>query len=120
MWLQANLHFFDSNLRKYPRCVSNIEFHVHVFFICLSLLYRNIKQEVSVLRKLRGTLNVVHLEDVFEDNTHVHIVMELCRGGELLSKISTRHYSERTVGGDICEPIRKQHACIHYEHNLGT
>ncbi len=34
----------------------------------------NIKREVAVLRKLRGTLNVVHLQDVYEDATHVHIV----------------------------------------------
>jgi calcium-dependent protein kinase len=53
--------------------------------------------QVSVLRKLRGTLNVVHLEDVFEDDSHVHVVMELCHGGELLQKVATRHYSERTV-----------------------
>ncbi len=57
----------------------------------------NIKREVAVLRKLRGTLNVVYLEDVYEDDTHVHAVMELCKGGELLAKLSTRHYSERTV-----------------------
>ncbi len=50
-----------------------------------------------MLRKLRGTLNVVYLEDVFEDDKNVYIVMELCRGGELLQKINNRHYSERTV-----------------------
>ena len=31
--------------------------------------------------RLRGTLNVVHLEEAFEDDTHVHLVMEYCRGG---------------------------------------
>lgn len=57
----------------------------------------NIKREVAILRKLRGTLNVVYMEDVFEDDEHVHMVMEVCTGGELLSQISKRHYSERTV-----------------------
>jgi calcium-dependent protein kinase len=40
---------------------------------------------------------VVHLEGAYEDDTHVHIVMELCRGGELFHKMGRRHYSERTV-----------------------
>jgi calcium-dependent protein kinase len=57
----------------------------------------NIKREVGVLRKLRGTLNVVHLEDVYEDDTHAHIIMEYCRGGELMHRIGQRHYSEKTV-----------------------
>jgi calcium-dependent protein kinase len=45
----------------------------------------------------RRSLNVVALLDVFEDEESVHVVMELCRGGELLSAINSRHYSERTV-----------------------
>ena len=85
----------------------------------------NIKREVAVLRKLRGTvrviactyhwadrtaiigvttvvpihvqLNVVALEDVFEDEASVHLVMELCKGGELLHNLGKRHYSEGTV-----------------------
>ena len=42
-------------------------------------------------------LNVVALEDVFEDDKHVHIIMELARGGELLHNLGKRHYSEGTV-----------------------
>lgn len=57
----------------------------------------NIKREAAILRRLRGTLNVVTLEDVFEDDTHVHLVMEYCRGGELIHHIGTAHYSEKTV-----------------------
>lgn len=39
------------------------------------------------------------MEDVYEDDECVHIVMELCHGGELWHRIGDRHYSERTVGG---------------------
>ena len=42
-------------------------------------------------------LNVVALEDVFEDDKHVHIIMELAKGGELLHNLGKRHYSEGTV-----------------------
>lgn len=43
-------------------------------------------------------LNVVHLEDVFEDAESVHLVMEYCKGGELLHSLGKRPYSEGTVG----------------------
>lgn len=56
-----------------------------------------IRREVDVMRKLRGTLNVACFEDAYEDDEHVHIVMEWCRGGELHHRIGDKHYSERTV-----------------------
>lgn len=37
----------------------------------------NIKREVAVLARLRGTLNVVHFKRAYEDDTHVHIIMEV-------------------------------------------
>lgn len=62
----------------------------------------SIRQEVEVLRRLRGSLNVATLTDVYEDDTHVHIIMELCKGGELVHRIGSRHYSERTVSANLC------------------
>lgn len=56
--------------------------------------------QVLILRKLRGTLNVVHMAAAYEDETHVHIVMEYCRGGELFHRMGRRHYSEQTVSGN--------------------
>ena len=32
----------------------------------------------------------------------MHLVMELCRGGELIHAIGARHYSERTVSPCAC------------------
>jgi serine/threonine protein kinase len=40
------------------------------------------------------------LQAVYEDESHVHIVMEYCRGGELFHRMGKRHYSERTVSDD--------------------
>jgi hypothetical protein len=56
-----------------------------------------IRREVEVMRRLRGCLNVASLEEVYEDDAHVHLVMEACHGGELHHRIGDRHYSERTV-----------------------
>ncbi len=57
----------------------------------------NIAREVAVLRRLRGCLNVVRLVDAFEDDADAHIVMECCRGGELVHRIGARAYTEKTV-----------------------
>ena len=33
------------------------------------------------MQHIGTSLNVVHLYEVFEDDTHIHLVLELCRGG---------------------------------------
>ncbi len=57
----------------------------------------NVKREVAVLKRLRGTLNVVHFKKAYEDDENIYLVMEYCRGGELWHRIGRRHYSEKTV-----------------------
>jgi calcium-dependent protein kinase len=47
-----------------------------------------------------GHPNVIKLEDAFEDDTYVHLVMELCSGGEMVQRILNK------VGG----PRRSQAA----------
>jgi len=72
----------------------------------------NIQREVAVLSKLRGTLNVVALEGAWEDDAAIHIVMEYCRGGELLHSISSRpHYSEQTVASIMRAVLRTAAQC---------
>ncbi|GIL43935.1 hypothetical protein Vafri_1520 [Volvox africanus] len=73
----------------------------------------NIRREALILRRLRGTLNVVFLEDVFEDKDAVHLVMEWCKGGELLQRINTRHYSERTAASYMRAVLRTLAQCHH-------
>ena len=62
----------------------------------------NVKREIAVLRRLQGTLNVVQFFNAYEDDTHIHAVMEYCRGGELYNRIGRRHYSERVVCDSSC------------------
>ena len=57
----------------------------------------NVKREVSVLYRLRGTLNVVNFIEALEDDDDVHIIMEHCTGGQLAHSLAKRHYSERTA-----------------------
>lgn len=70
----------------------------------------NIRREISVMKELSSCLNVAKLEDVFEDQAHVHIVQELCLGGELEHSIGRTHYSERTVRPPLPPLARFWHA----------
>ncbi|EFJ50069.1 hypothetical protein VOLCADRAFT_89054 [Volvox carteri f. nagariensis] len=71
----------------------------------------SIRREVAALSKLQGSLNVVKLEDVFEDEDHVYIIMEMCKGGELWHRIGDRHYSERTVASFMRAVLRTLAQC---------
>ncbi|CAI0404115.1 unnamed protein product [Linum tenue] len=44
---------------------------------------RSVKLEIEIMTKLSGHPNVVHLKAVYEDEDYIHLVMELCVGGEL-------------------------------------
>jgi calcium-dependent protein kinase len=97
-----------------------------------------LRREVEVLRRLEGSLNVVRLVDVYEDDEHVHLVQEWCRGGELHHRVGGRaagfggaaagtaptsserqahHYSERTVASFMRAVLRTLAQC-HAQHIL--
>lgn len=61
--------------------------------------------------------NVVRIKGTYEDNVFVHIVMELCRGGELFDRIVRKgHYSERKAAQLMKTIISVVEAC----HSLGV
>lgn len=47
-------------------------------------------QEETLLRQCQGHPNIVSLKEVFQDESHTFIVLELLEGGELLSRIRER------------------------------
>ncbi|XP_027367815.1 calcium-dependent protein kinase 10-like isoform X2 [Abrus precatorius] len=48
------------------------------------------------MHHLAGSVNVISIKEAFEDGVAVHVVMELCVGGELFDRIVERgHYTER-------------------------
>ncbi|KAG6492885.1 hypothetical protein ZIOFF_047855 [Zingiber officinale] len=58
----------------------------------------DVRREVAIMRHLPRNSNIVNLREVCEDDRVVHLVMELCEGGELFDHIVARgHYSERAA-----------------------
>ncbi|XWS28312.1 hypothetical protein CRYUN_Cryun25bG0057200 [Craigia yunnanensis] len=60
----------------------------------------DVRREVQIMKHLPKHPNIVTLKDTYEDDDAVHIVMELCEGGELFDRIVARgHYTERAAAG---------------------
>ncbi|KAL6496372.1 Calcium-dependent protein kinase 25 [Orobanche gracilis] len=48
------------------------------------------------MHHLSGNSSVISIKGAYEDSMAVHVVMELCAGGELFDRIVKRgHYSEK-------------------------
>lgn len=48
---------------------------------------RGIKLEIEIMTKLLGHPNIVDLKAVYEEEDYIHLVMELCAGGELFHRL---------------------------------
>ncbi|KAL2321925.1 hypothetical protein Fmac_026304 [Flemingia macrophylla] len=74
----------------------------------------DVRREVAIMSTLPDHPNVVRLRATYEDHLDVHLVMELCAGGELFDRIVARgHYSERAaahVARTIAEVVRMCHS----------
>ncbi|KAE9453771.1 hypothetical protein C3L33_14305, partial [Rhododendron williamsianum] len=73
----------------------------------------DVRREVQIMSCLPDHPNIVRLRATYEDNEAVHLVMELCEGGELFDRIVARgHYSERAAAGvarTVAEVVRMCH-----------
>ncbi|PIN16702.1 Ca2+/calmodulin-dependent protein kinase, EF-Hand protein superfamily [Handroanthus impetiginosus] len=62
----------------------------------------DVRREVQIMKHLPKHPNIVTLKDTYEDDYAVHLVMELCEGGELFDRIVARgHYTERAAAAVI-------------------
>lgn len=75
----------------------------------------DVKREVKIMRALSGHENVVEFYEAFEDDDFVYIVMELCKGGELLDRILSKKNSRYTEkdAAKIVRQMLKVVACCH-------
>lgn len=77
----------------------------------------DVRREIQIMHHLAGHPNVISIKGAYEDAMAVHVVMELCAGGELFDRIIQRgHYTERKAAELIRTIVGVVEAC----HSLGV
>ncbi|VFQ95483.1 unnamed protein product [Cuscuta campestris] len=77
----------------------------------------DVRREVQIMHHLTGQPNVVQLKGAYEDKHSVHLVMELCAGGELFDRIIAKgHYTERAAASLLRTIVQIVHTC----HSMGV
>ncbi|KAM0951963.1 putative protein kinase CAMK-CDPK family [Dioscorea sansibarensis] len=77
----------------------------------------DVRREIQIMHHLSGHPNVISIKGAYEDAVAVHVVMELCAGGELFDRIIQRgHYTERKAAELARVIVSVVEAC----HSLGV
>ncbi|KAG2277895.1 hypothetical protein Bca4012_041764 [Brassica carinata] len=77
----------------------------------------DVRREIQIMHHLAGHKNIVTIKGAYEDPLYVHIVMEVCAGGELFDRIIQRgHYTERKAAELTKIVVGVVEAC----HSLGV
>ncbi|KAK8509477.1 hypothetical protein V6N13_061891 [Hibiscus sabdariffa] len=77
----------------------------------------DVRREIQIMHHLAGHPNVISIKGAYEDAVAVHVVMEICAGGELFDRIIQRgHYTERKAAALTRTIVGVVEAC----HSLGV
>lgn len=72
----------------------------------------DIKREIQIMQHLSGQTSIVEFKGAYEDKHSVHLVMELCAGGELFDRIIAKgFYTERAAASIFREIVNVVHIC---------
>jgi calcium-dependent protein kinase len=77
----------------------------------------DVRREIQIMHHLAGHPSIVSIVGAYEDAAAVHVVMELCAGGELFDRIVRRgHYTERQAAALAWVIVAVVESC----HSLGV
>ncbi|CAI9117025.1 OLC1v1018335C1 [Oldenlandia corymbosa var. corymbosa] len=73
----------------------------------------DVRREISIMQHLSGQPNIVEFKGAYEDRRHLHLVMELCCGGELFDRIDAKGggYSEKEAARIGRQIVNVVHVC---------
>lgn len=72
----------------------------------------DVRREVTILQYLSGQPNIVEFKGAYEDKNNLHLVMELCCGGELFDRITAKgNYSEKEAARIGRQIVNVVHVC---------
>ncbi|KAF3791959.1 Calcium-dependent protein kinase 17 [Nymphaea thermarum] len=77
----------------------------------------DVRREVQIMHHLTGQPNIVELKGAYEDKHSVHLILELCAGGELFDRIIAKgYYTERAAAALLRTIVQTVHTC----HSMGV
>ena len=50
----------------------------------------DVRRDIEILLHLSGHQNIVQMYGAYEDKSYIHVVMEVCEGGELFDRIAEK------------------------------
>ncbi|XP_036099559.1 ribosomal protein S6 kinase alpha-5 isoform X7 [Molossus molossus] len=77
----------------------------------------NTQKEITALKLCEGHPNIVRLHEVFHDQLHTFLVMELLNGGELFERIKKKKHFSETEASYI---MRKLVSAVSHMHDVGV
>ena len=98
----------------------------HASFACKSIYKHSLSDatdrrcldaEPKILRLLSACPNILRLHDVYEDDDHIHLVTDLCDGGDLFDRLSS---GNRFSEPDAAAILKQLTAAIAFCHRIGV
>uniref|UniRef100_A0A3P9A8Z3 Ribosomal protein S6 kinase n=1 Tax=Esox lucius TaxID=8010 RepID=A0A3P9A8Z3_ESOLU len=77
----------------------------------------NTQREIAALRQCEGHPNIVKLHEVYTDQFHTYLVMELLRGGELLERIKRKKLFAEAEASQL---LRSLVSAVGFMHEAGV
>uniref|UniRef100_T1JBX6 Ribosomal protein S6 kinase n=1 Tax=Strigamia maritima TaxID=126957 RepID=T1JBX6_STRMM len=74
-------------------------------------------REIQLLRHCQGHPNIVKLYDVYTDEAHTYIVLELLKGGELLERIRKK---DKFLEPEASQIVKKLVSAVNFMHLRGV
>eukprot|EP00475_Leptophrys_vorax_P025217 TRINITY_DN3525_c1_g2_i1.p1 TRINITY_DN3525_c1_g2~~TRINITY_DN3525_c1_g2_i1.p1 ORF type:complete len:313 (+),score=14.53 TRINITY_DN3525_c1_g2_i1:113-940(+) len=75
----------------------------------------DVRTEVIILGMLRNHPAIISLHDAFEDAKYVHLIMEICRGGDLFDRVKARGQFSELTAALVCRHLVE--ALLHCHSN---
>uniref|UniRef100_A0A8C6LNK9 Ribosomal protein S6 kinase n=1 Tax=Nothobranchius furzeri TaxID=105023 RepID=A0A8C6LNK9_NOTFU len=99
------------------RCRHKQTGHEYAVKIVSRRMEANTQREIAALRQCEGHPNIVKLYDVYTDQYHTYLVMELLLGGELLERIKKKKLFDEAEASHLLQSLV---SAASYMHEAGV
>nr|XP_048708658.1 ribosomal protein S6 kinase alpha-5 isoform X4 [Caretta caretta] len=120
-------HHYELDLKEKPlgegsfsicrKCLHKKTSQEYAVKIISKRMEANTQKEITALKLCEGHPNVVKLHEVYHDQLHTFLVMELLKGGELLERIQKKKHFSETEASYI---MRKLVSAVSHMHDVGV